>query len=69
MPAFATGMGAKPTLCGRKRNDRFRGETVESSRSPRIVPADLFRPFTLVEIRHECARSGLSKCADATPSQ
>jgi hypothetical protein len=35
----------------RKRNDRFRLEAVESCRSLSIVPADLFRPVPLVEIR------------------
>jgi hypothetical protein len=36
----------------------FETETVESCCSLRIVPADLFRPFTFIEIRQERARSG-----------
>jgi hypothetical protein len=31
----------------------FEMKTVESCCSLRIVPADLFRPFTLIEIRPE----------------
>jgi hypothetical protein len=33
----------------------FEMETVESCRSLGIVPADLFRPVPLVEIRPACA--------------
>jgi hypothetical protein len=36
----------------------FEMETVESCRSLRVVPADLFRPVTLIAIRQECAVSG-----------
>jgi CheY-like chemotaxis protein len=39
----------------------FEIETVESCCSLRIVPADLFRPFTLIEIRQECAMSSRSR--------
>jgi len=42
---------------GRKRNGRFQVETVESCRFARIVPAGLFRPVQLAEIRSACARS------------
>jgi hypothetical protein len=36
----------------------FEMETLESCCSLRIIPADLFRHFTLIEIRQESARSG-----------
>ena len=48
-------MGAKPTLCGRKRNDRFRDGTRGNLPFAGIVPADLFCPVPLVEIWPACA--------------
>lgn len=42
---------------GRKRNDGFETETVESCRFLGRDPADLFRPVSLVAIRPECADS------------
>ena len=41
----------------RKRHEM---ETVESCRSPGIVPADLVRPVPLVETRPACATTGYS---------
>ena len=39
----------------------FEIQIVESCCSLRIVPADLFRPFTLIEIQQECAMSSRSR--------
>jgi hypothetical protein len=47
----------------------FEMETVESCCSLRIVPADLFRPFTLIEIRQECARRGKMPSRGGTSSR
>src|SRR4051794_25334594 len=62
-------MGAKRTAdAGRKRNDSFRAGTVESYRSLGIVPADLFRPLRLVELRPACAHFGSGRLHSITPS-